>query len=65
VATYNRGKPITPRQVATLLKGYGIQSKTIRMTFNQTPKGYVVSQFQDAFKRYLETDGHAANEEDF
>ena len=64
-AAYNRGKPITPRQVATLLKGYGIRSKTVRMTFNQTPKGYVVSEFQDAFKRYLEPNGTAANEEDF
>ena len=30
-ATYNRGKPISPRQVAIRLKGYCIHSKTIRL----------------------------------
>ena len=30
-ATFNRGKPITPRQVAKRLKEYGIHSQTIRM----------------------------------
>jgi putative DNA primase/helicase len=51
-ATYNRGKAISPRQVATRLKGYGIHSKTIRLGA-QTPKGYERGQFDEAFARYL------------
>ena len=51
-ATYNYGKPITPRQIATLLKEYGIKSKSIRIGYG-TPKGFEKSQFDDAFSRYL------------
>jgi putative DNA primase/helicase len=51
-ATYNRGKPITPRQFAKRLKEYGIQSKTVRIDF-KTPKGFELEQFSDAFARYL------------
>jgi len=51
-ATYNRGKPITPRQLAKLLSGYGIKSKTVRFG-KTTPKGYEAKQFTDAFARYL------------
>jgi putative DNA primase/helicase len=62
-ATYNRGKAISPRQVATRLKGYGIYSKTIRLGA-ATPKGYERAQFDEAFARYLappapESCGHA------
>lgn len=51
-STYNKGKPITPRQVSRLLKTYGITSKTIRL-HTETPKGFELSQFEDAFTRYL------------
>jgi hypothetical protein len=54
-ATYNRGKPITPRQLAKQLDTYGIKSKTVRMGPKSTPKGYELAQFDDAFKRYLKT----------
>ena len=50
--TFNRGKPITPRQLANQLDKYGIKSKTVRMQF-LTPKGYDLGQFRDAFARYL------------
>lgn len=53
--TYNWGKPISPRQVAKLLKTYGIISKTIRFSIYETAKGFELSQFQDAFARYLST----------
>ncbi len=52
-ATYNRGNPISPRQLAKLLSTYGIKSKTVRMKYNSTPKGYDTSQFTDVFARYL------------
>jgi putative DNA primase/helicase len=51
-ATYNHGKPLTPRQLSKLLSGYGIKSKTVRFG-TSTPKGYEASQFTDAFSRYL------------
>lgn len=52
-ATYNRGKPITPRQLAKMLVGYGIKSKTVRLGHANTPKGYDKGQFEDVFARYL------------
>lgn len=51
-ATYHRGQSITPRQLANLLKGYGIKSKGIRIG-NATPKGFEKHQFSEAFDRYL------------
>lgn len=51
-STFNRGQPISPRQLATLLKEYGIQSKGIRIGYG-TPKGYEKEQFTEAFARYL------------
>ena len=68
-ATYNRGQPITPRQIANLLKGYGIKSKSIRINYG-TPKGFEKSQFIEAFGRYLSTEDernetHTFNSEDY
>ena len=52
-ASYNRGKPITPRQVGRLLRGYeGIASKTIRLG-HEVSRGFELSQFADVFARYL------------
>jgi putative DNA primase/helicase len=52
-ATYNRGKQLSPRQLSTKLKDYGISSKTIRISAYETAKGYETDQFKDAFSRYL------------
>lgn len=51
-ATFNRGRQISPRQVAKRLSDYGISSNTIRVG-GSTPKGFMKSQFEDAFFRYL------------
>ena len=51
-ATYNRGKPLTPRQLSRMLKAYEVHSKTVRFG-SSTPKGFEYSQFKDAFARYL------------
>ncbi|MCL2591583.1 MAG: DUF3631 domain-containing protein, partial [Betaproteobacteria bacterium] len=51
-AIFNRGKWITPKQIARRLKEYGITSKTIREGYG-TSKGYELEQFRDAFSRYL------------
>ncbi len=50
--TYNRGKPMTPRQLAKRLKDYGIQSQDIRIG-HSTLKGFMRASFDDAFERYL------------
>ncbi|HYD17529.1 MAG TPA: DUF3631 domain-containing protein [Patescibacteria group bacterium] len=50
--TFNRGKPMTPRQLAKRLGEYGIKSETIRIG-HSTPKGYMRKWFDDVFERYL------------
>lgn len=52
--TYNRGFQITPRQLSTKLKGYGVYTKTIRIG-NGTHKGYEKDQFKEVFSRYIPT----------
>jgi hypothetical protein len=50
---YDRArKPITPRQLANLLKPFAIAPETIREG-DSTPKGYRRVQFEDAWARYL------------
>ena len=51
--SYNRGFPLTARQLAKNLSSYGIRSKTVRMRDASTPKGYEVREFEEVFKRYL------------
>jgi len=51
-ATYNRGFPVKPRQLATRLKGFGISSTGVRIG-NSTPKGFKLEQFNEAFSRYI------------
>ncbi|QQS05032.1 MAG: DUF3631 domain-containing protein [Fibrobacterota bacterium] len=53
-ATFNRGLPMKPPQLAKRLSGYGISPGTIR-TFEGTPKGYRLEQFKEAFDRYLKS----------
>ena len=51
--TYNRGNPLTPKQMASMLRPYDIFSKSVRIDQKRTPKGFEVSQFEDAWSRYL------------
>lgn len=51
-STHDKGKFITVRQIAKLLKGYDIKPKTIRFGA-ETLKGYYKRDFLDAFERYL------------
>jgi hypothetical protein len=50
-ATWNKGKPISERQVAKLLKGYGISPKVIRFD-DGLARGYLLDWFTDAFERF-------------
>ncbi len=52
-ATYNRGKPMNPRQLARKLDGYGIKSKNLKIGYGDVKKGFDSNQFEEAFSRYL------------
>jgi hypothetical protein len=54
-ATYDRGKAITDRQLAKLLKPFEIISETVHPNETGEPKakGYRRERFEDAFSRYL------------
>src|SRR5262249_47556071 len=54
-ADYAQGVPISPRHLAKLLEGFGIKAKQIRQGA-ATRKGYLRSDFTDAFRRYLPPD---------
>jgi putative DNA primase/helicase len=49
---WRQGKPITQRQLASLLAPFAVSPGTIRVE-GATAKGYVLDQFADAFARYL------------
>lgn len=51
-ASWNRGKPISPHQLATRLSHFGIKSKDVRIA-TVVKKGFTIEQFKDAFNRYL------------
>lgn len=58
-ATWNRGKPMTPHQLAKRLGEFAITSNTVRIG-SKTPKGYRLEQFTEAFERYLCNDTPSA-----
>jgi hypothetical protein len=61
-ATYNKGKPISDRQVAKLLKEIPILSEDVYPPGERHAKGYKKVRFLDAFERYLAPSNHASPE---
>lgn len=53
---YQRGQPMTARQLAKVLEPFGITPKTIRLPNDTTPKGYLRVDLADAWERYLGSD---------
>lgn len=51
--TWNKGRGITARNLAKILKEFNITSNTIRIGVTERAKGYTKDQFSDAFTRYL------------
>jgi len=51
------GKPISPNQVARLLKEFKVSPETIRIGTDRTAKGYYLNKFAEAFERYLGPQG--------
>jgi putative DNA primase/helicase len=47
------GKPITPTQLATMLRPYGLGPTNIRLDGCRVAKGYRREDFEDAWSRYL------------
>ena len=52
-ATYNRGKQMSPRQLAKRLDEYGIHSQSIKFGYGDVKRGFRHDQFIDSFARYL------------
>jgi putative DNA primase/helicase len=52
-AEFSHGRPLTQRQLARLLRPFGIVPGTVRLGEGSTPKGYRFEAFADAFARYL------------
>jgi hypothetical protein len=53
---WSNGYGIKPRDLARRLKGFGIESKKIRIA-SETRQGYELAAFDDAFRRYLPSSG--------
>lgn len=51
-STWNRGKPMTPRQLSSRLKDFGIRPDNIRANLT-VRKGYKLEKFVNVFARYL------------
>ncbi|HWX17306.1 MAG TPA: DUF3631 domain-containing protein [Chthoniobacterales bacterium] len=45
-------KPISPNQLANLLRPFGVSPHTIRIS-DETPRGYLLADFGEAFERFL------------
>ena len=56
-STFKQGAKITARQVANMLHGFDIKSKSIRI-YGRVMKGYELQDFEDSFQRYLVSDPH-------
>ena len=52
-AGYNRGKPISQRQIAKRLGEYGIAPKNMRLPSGGVVKGYLLADCADAFARFI------------
>src|SRR5262249_13970639 len=57
---WNDGRGINQRELARRLGKYGVESKVVRLPDGSTPRGYLCSDFGDAWARYLR-DGSATS----
>lgn len=60
-ATWNRGRPMSARQLGSRLKEFGIHAGTVRISQHDKPKGFKREQFEDAWARYLDGKGDAGD----
>lgn len=64
-ATYNRGKPIASRQLSKRLEEFGVSPKQLWISGEGNRRGYELSQFDDAFSRYLAVETRGVNLKNF
>jgi hypothetical protein len=59
---FKNGRPITARQLASLLKSFGIKP-ALRREGQEVTRGYLLADFEDAFSRYLDrsSDSESSN----
>jgi hypothetical protein len=50
---WKKGKPITPAQLARLLRPFGVTSRDLKQSSGQVLKGYLADDFLGSFSRYL------------
>lgn len=50
---WRRGKPLSPRGLARILKNFGVQSKNIKTHLGTVVKGYDLADLTEPFARYL------------
>ncbi|PWB83996.1 MAG: DNA primase [Methylocystaceae bacterium] len=60
-ATWNRGRPMTPRQLGARLKEFGLGAKPLRID-HAVQKGFERKQFRDAWGRYLDSAAVSSSE---
>ncbi|QLG88615.1 DUF3631 domain-containing protein [Chitinibacter bivalviorum] len=51
-ATYNRGRPVTARQLSKRVAEFGVKARQLKIDFANR-NGYELADFKDAFARYL------------
>lgn len=61
---YSRGKPLTKNRLSSLLKPFGVVSKTVDFPDGRSLKGYFLAQFADPFARYLPANSSERREVD-
>jgi putative DNA primase/helicase len=55
-AEWKYGRPMTGRDLAAMLRPFGIRSKKIRVSTSATRRGYYITGFRDVFDRYLRSE---------
>jgi hypothetical protein len=50
---WHKGSPISPRSLANLLEPFGVRPRTVRLSTDQTARGYAREAFEDPWIRYL------------
>ncbi|WP_292533819.1 DUF3631 domain-containing protein [Methylocystis sp.] len=59
-ATWNKGKPMSAAQFRKRLAAFAIKTKKVRLDTYTTAQGFERRQFEDAWSRYLDGEGHAS-----
>ncbi len=59
---WRQGKPITTRQLANILKRFGIKPSTVRLSNNSVLKGYKAEAFEQSWLEYCQSPSSGASQ---